>query len=177
MRTTFGEQARYDAVARSLHWAMAALVLFNLAGGLLHDALEDVVQIMPIHKATGILILALTLIRIGWRLAHRPPPLPPLTPRIERIAAHAVHITLYALMLAMPMTGWIMSSAGQNPISFFGLFDVPKFAVTREDPIRGLAHDGHGLLGWLMLALAALHIAAALRHHLILKDGVLRRMA
>jgi cytochrome b561 len=177
MATIFGGQGKYDRVARTLHWGMAALVLFNLAGGLLNDAIEDVVRIIPIHKATGILILALTLIRIGWRLTHRPPPLPTDTPRIERAAAHAVHLTLYGLMLAMPLTGWIMSSAGPYPIDFFGLFDVPKFDVARGDPVVGLSRGGHERLGWLMLALAVLHIAAALRHHLILKDGVLRRMA
>jgi cytochrome b561 len=169
--------ARYHAVARALHWTMAALIVFNLASGLLHDALEDSVQLIPVHKATGILILTLTLVRIGWRLANPPPPLPAHVGGSERAAAHAAHIGLYALMLAMPISGWIMSSAGRYPISFYGLFEVPKFAVTREDAIAGIARNGHGLLGWVLLALVLLHVAAALRHHFILRDGVLRRMA
>ncbi|MEZ0496723.1 cytochrome b [Sphingomonas sp. IW22] len=168
---------RYNRVARSLHWAMAALIIFNLLAGLFHDALEGIVRLMPVHKATGILILTLTLVRIGWRLTHRPPPLPAETAIWERGAAHAVHLTLYSLMLAMPISGWIMSSASPNPISFYGLFDVPKFAVTRGDSLWSTAHEGHEVLGLIMLALVVLHIAAALRHHFILKDHVLRRMA
>ncbi|HTG38750.1 cytochrome b [Sphingomonas sp.] len=168
---------RYDGVARALHWTMAALIILNLLAGLFHDALEGVVEVMPLHKATGILILALTLVRIGWRLTHRPPPAPASSAAWERGSAHAVHMALYALMLAMPISGWIMSSGGQYPISFYGLFEVPKFAVTRDDALWGVARQGHEVMGLTMLALAALHIAAALRHHFLLKDGLLRRMA
>ncbi|PCD02938.1 cytochrome B [Sphingomonas spermidinifaciens] len=178
MATIFdGGRQRYNSVARTLHWVIAVLIIGNLAGGLLHDALEDVVNVMPIHKATGLLILGLTLVRIGWRLTHRPPPLPGHVAGLERLGAQAAHVGLYALMLLMPMSGWIMSSAGKYPLSFYGLFDVPKFAVTRDDPIAGIAGEGHGLLGWVMLALVVLHVAAALRHHFVLKDQVLRRMA
>ncbi|WP_315760169.1 cytochrome b [Sphingomonas sp. Y38-1Y] len=168
---------RYNGVSRTLHWIIAVLVILNLAGGLLHDALEGVVAVMPFHKATGILILALTLARIGWRLTHRPPAYPTHVRGLELAGAWTVHIGLYALMLLMPLTGWIMSSAGRYPLTFYGLFDIPKFAVTREDPITGIAANGHGLLGWLMLAMVVLHVAAAMRHHFILKDNVLRRMA
>lgn len=168
---------RYNSVARALHWTMAVLVILNLAGGLLHDALEDTINVMPLHKATGILILALTLVRIAWRLTHRPPPLPANVAGAERAGAQAAHAGLYALMLLMPLTGWIMSSAGKYPLSFYGLFDVPKFAVTREDAITGIAANGHGLLGWVLLALIVLHVGAALRHHFVLRDAVLRRMA
>lgn len=176
MTTAIDGIERYNAVSRVLHWTIAALVLFNLATGLLNDAISGVVRVIPVHKATGILILTLTLVRIGWRLTHARPPMPSAVGIIERLVSNTVHFALYALMLAMPVSGWIMSSASPNPISFYGLFEVPKFGVTREDPIRGLSHDGHEVLGWLMLALAGLHIAAALRHHFILKDKVLHRM-
>jgi cytochrome b561 len=95
---------------------------------------------------------------------------------LEIAAAKAVHLVFYGLMLAMPLTGWIMSSAGKYPLTWFGLFDIPKLPVTRESALYDLGHEGHEILGWLFLALAVLHIAAALRHHLLLKDNVLRRM-
>lgn len=167
---------RYNRTARALHWIIAALVIGNIAGGLLHDALEDVVNLMPLHKAAGMTVLALTLVRIGWRLTWTAPPHPHAMSGLEVLAAKATHLLFYALMLAMPVTGWIMASAGKYPLTWFGLFDLPKLPVTREDPLYAIGHEGHELLGWLFLALAVLHIAAALRHHLLLKDNVLRRM-
>lgn len=178
MATTFdGQRERYNSVARALHWILAVLIIGNLAGGLLHDALEGVIEVIPLHKATGILILALTVFRIMWRLTNRPPPLPGHVRGAERVGAQAAHVGLYTLMLLLPITGWIFSSAGKWPIGFYGLFDVPKLPFTKGDPIVGAAHEGHEILGWVFLALIVLHVAAALRHHFILKDNVLRRMA
>jgi cytochrome b561 len=168
--------ARYNRTARALHWIIAALVIGNIAGGLLHDALEDVVNLMPLHKAAGMTVLVLTLARIAWRLTWTAPPQPASMSGLEVLVARAAHLLFYALMLAMPVTGWIMASAGKYPLTWFGLFDLPKLPVTREDPLYALGREGHELLGWLFLALAVLHIAAALRHHFILKDNVLRRM-
>jgi cytochrome b561 len=167
---------RYNGVARALHWVIALLVIGNIAGGLLHEPLEDVVNLMPLHKAAGMTVLALTIVRISWRFTWIAPPRPAGTSGLEVAAARAVHLVFYGLMLAMPLTGWIMSSAGKYPLTWFGLFDIPKLAVTRDDPLYGLGREGHELLGWMFLALAVLHIAAALRHHLLLKDNVLRRM-
>lgn len=168
---------RYNAVARALHWIIAALIIGNIAGGLLHEPLEDVVNLMPLHKASGMTVLALSLVRIAWRLTWRAPAHPAGMSGLEVLAARATHLAFYALMLAMPLTGWIMSSAGKYPLSWFGLFDLPKLPVTRENPLYGIAHEGHELLGWLALALVVLHVGAGLRHHFLLKDNVLRRMA
>lgn len=168
--------ARYNSVARALHWIIAVLAIGTLAAGLLNDAVEDVVRVIPAHKAAGITILALTLARLGWRLARPAPPLPDHMPRTERLAAHAAHTALYALMIALPLSGWIFSSAGKYPLSWFGLFPIPKFAITKADPIYGIAREGHEVMGYVALALIALHIGAALRHHFLLKDAVLRRM-
>jgi len=93
------------------------------------------------------------------------------------LAAKATHRAFYALMLALPLTGWAMASAGKSALSWFGLFDWPKLPVTRDNPLFGIAHEGHELLAWLALALVILHVGAALRHHFLLKDNVLRRMA
>ena len=168
---------RYNAVARALHWIIAVLIIGNIAGGLLHEPLEDVVNLMPLHKASGLTVLVLSLVRIAWRLTWRAPAQPAGMSAFEVFAAKTTHIVFYALMLAMPLTGWIMASAGKYPLSWFGLFDWPKLAVTRESPVYGIAHEGHELLGWLTLALVVLHVGAALRHHFLLKDNVLRRMA
>lgn len=167
---------RYSRVAIWFHWTIALLVILNLAVGLLHDSVPALRSWMGAHQALGLAILALTLARIMWRLAHRPPPLPARTPVWERALAHGSHILLYVLMLAMPLTGWMMVSGGKpGGVSIFGLFDVPHLPVSKAT--GHLGHSAHGVLGWVMLALVVLHIAAALRHHLALRDTVLARIA
>ncbi|QJQ31673.1 cytochrome b [Sphingomonas lacunae] len=168
------ESGQYSRVARWLHWGMALLIIGNLAGGLLHDIAPQ--QIMPLHKANGILLLALAIVRIGWRLTHKGPDWPDSLSAGARRLSSLTHAMLYGLMVLIPLSGWIMSSASDRPISFFGLFDVPKFAVTKEDLIAGISHEGHEILAFMMIALLVLHIAAALRHHFILKDGIMARM-
>ncbi|WP_416462385.1 cytochrome b [Sphingomonas sp. VDB2] len=168
--------ARYTSVARTLHWAIAILILLNLFFGFAHDALPKEWAVMPVHKSIGLTVLALTLVRIVWRLTHPAPPLPAAMPAWEKGAAHATHVLFYALMLILPLSGWIMSSAGTRPLNWFFLFDVPKFGVGKEDAIVGLSRRAHELLPWLWVALILLHVGAALRHHFMLKDDVLRRM-
>lgn len=168
------ETERYSRVARWLHWSMGLLIIGNLAGGLLHDINPQL--IMPLHKATGILLLVLVIIRIGWRMTHRAPAYPASMTAMERFLSTAAHHTLYLMMLLIPISGWIMSSPGPRPISFFGLFDVPKFAVVKDSMLHEISHEGHELLGFAMIALLVIHIAAALRHHIVLKDGILARM-
>ncbi|GGZ05312.1 cytochrome b [Novosphingobium colocasiae] len=167
---------RYNAVARLLHWLIAAMIAINLATGLLHDPLEKLIRLMPFHKALGLTVLVLSCARLGWRLAWTAPPTLPGMGAAEIAAARGVHVVLYALMIAMPLSGWIMSSASTYPLSWFGLFAVPKLAVAKGSALAGFAHEFHELGGWIMLALVAGHALAALRHHFILRDGVLRRM-
>ncbi len=168
------ETATYSRVARWLHWAIGLLIIGNLIGGLAHDVAPQL--IMPLHKSTGLLILALTLARIAWRLTHRPPAFPAAMAGWERALAATTHGAFYALMLTIPVSGWIMASAGDRPLDFFGLFPVMKFDVVRESALWEIAHEGHELLGFAMIGLLVLHIAAALRHRFVLKDGVLARM-
>lgn len=171
MDARIDQQGRYSRVAMWFHWSIAAFVVVNLVIGLFHDAIGG----MALHKAIGITVLVLTAGRVAWRLGHRPPPLPAHTPGWEKGVAHATHWTLYLLMIAMPVTGWMMVSAGTRPLTWFGLFDIPKLPVDKAAGAFG--SQAHGLLGWLMLALVVLHVAAALRHRLILRDGILARMA
>ena len=173
---TMADAVRYNAVARALHWTIALLVIFNLGSGLLNEALEDTIRLIPLHKAVGLTIFALTLVRIGWRLTWTRPPYPASMSRAEVGAAQAVHGAFYILLLAMPLTGYVMASAGKYPLDWFGLFDVPKAAVVRDSAVYTLSRSGHGLLGWLFFGLAVLHVAAALRHRFVLRDEVLRRM-
>lgn len=167
---------RYNCVARALHWSIGLLIIVNLALGLLHDPLEHLMWIIPIHQSIGLLVLALSLFRLFWRFSHKVPPLPAAMPGWEKAGSHITHGALYILMLLVPLAGWVMSSASKWPIGFFFLFTVPKFAVTKEDAIAHLAHDAHGVMGLLFIPLLLLHIGAALRHHFILKDDVLLRM-
>ncbi|MBW6528202.1 cytochrome b [Sphingomonas sp. RHCKR7] len=176
MATRAYRAERYSRVAIAFHWTIAALVIFNIAVGLGHDPIPALRALMPAHKAVGITVLALTALRVAWRLAHRPPPLPADTPGWERGAAHATHWTLYLLLVALPLSGWVMVSGpqGRRPLSWFGAFDLPYLPATA--PAAEGAAKAHGLLGWVMLALVLLHVAAALRHHLVLRDRVLARM-
>lgn len=168
--------ARYTSVARLLHWIIAILILVNLWLGFAHDSLPKEWKVMPVHKSIGLTVLALTILRIGWRLGHKPPALPAAMPGWEKLAANLTHIAFYAFMLIVPLSGWIMSSAGERPLNWFFLFDVPKFGVAKGDAIVGISHEAHELIPWLWSALIIVHILAALRHHFVLKDGVLRRM-
>lgn len=171
------ELVRYNTVARTLHALIAVMVIFNLASGIGGDALEDIWNPVPLHKGTGIIILLLSLIRLGWRFTWTMPAWPATMGHFQRLAAKFTHAALYALMLIVPVTGWIMSSANNKyPISIWGLFEWPKLAVAKGSALAEAAHEGHEVLGFLMAGLVVLHIAAALHHHFVIKDNILRRM-
>lgn len=168
--------ARYSNVAIALHWVIALFVIINLIVGLGHDAVPALRAWMPGHKAIGITVLALTAARLAWRLGHRAPPLPPEVPGWERGVAHSAHALFYVLLILLPLSGWMMVSGPEHrrPLNWFGMFDIPYLPVS-----GATAHSGgsaHGVLGWLMLGLVVIHIAAALRHHFVLRDGLVARM-
>ncbi|USI72916.1 cytochrome b [Sphingomonas morindae] len=164
---------RYGAVAMAFHWVIAVLVLANLTIGLLHESLLR--GTIPLHKALGFVILVLTVARVAWRLVHRPPPLP--AGARERVLARGVHGLLYALMLLLPLTGWIFTSTGPRGGPFWiGGLAVPALPLGPLAWLGGPTHEAHEIMGWAMLALVALHLAGAARHGLVLRDGVLHRM-
>lgn len=167
---------RYHAVARSLHWTIGALIIVNLILGIGHDPLGEILPAMPIHKAIGMTVLALSLVRLGWRLTHPAPPFPAHMAAWERGAAQAMHWLFYGLMIALPMTGWIFSSAGKYPISWFGLFEIPKLAVEKGSALAEVTHEAHEILGYAWAALLLIHVGAALRHHFVVEDGLMARM-
>lgn len=169
------EGERYSSGAIVFHWLIALLVVTNLALALLYESLLDGVKwVMPAHMAIGITVLVLTLVRIAWRLGHRPPPLP-LT-GWQRGAVKAVHVAFYVLLLAVPLAGWafVSGAAKRFPITWFGLFDIPFLPVSRA--AGGIAKEAHEIMAFLVLGLIVLHVAAALRHHYLLRDDGLTRM-
>ncbi len=168
---------RYSTVAIGFHWTIALLVLFNLAVGLLHESVPALRALMPAHKAVGITVLVLTAARVAWRLAHSAPALPVTMPVWQKKLAHSTHWLLYALLVVMPLSGWAMVSGGakNSPLDWFGVFSIPYLPVSKNT--GGVAHQAHGIFGWAMLALVALHIGAALYHHFIRRDRVLAGMA
>lgn len=173
MASGFPRGDRYSRGAIAFHWAIAALVLANIAIGILNDSLPR--EWMTLHKSFGVTVLVLSIGRIAWRLTHRPPA-PVDGPAWERVTAAAVHWAFYALILILPLTGWIFSSNPERlrPLSWFGLITLPVLPVTSG--FASAAKEAHELLGWAMAALVVLHIAAALRHHFMLRDRVLARM-
>ncbi|OAN51099.1 cytochrome B [Paramagnetospirillum marisnigri] len=171
---------RYDGVAMTLHWAMAAAILGLLASGFVMIGLKpgsaQQFQMYQTHKSVGITVLALTLLRLGWRLAHRPPSLPDTMPAWEQAVAHAGHWALYGLMLAMPLAGWAVVSTSPYNIAtvLYGLLPLPHLPLPRD--LNGAAKLAHLIGAWLMVATLLGHVGAALRHHLLLKDEVMARM-
>lgn len=187
-KTQRSEMQRYTTVAIALHWAIAALIIFNLAFGFFMEGFKPPLKgiVVPLHISSGITVLALTVVRIVWRLTHKPPPFSSDLTAWERTAAHAVHGFLYFMMVAMPLTGWSIISAhpprpGAGPV-IWGLFRVPPIsAVANIDPsIQVKAHDNfvelHSIGGWIMLALLGLHVAAALKHQFYDRHAEFARM-
>lgn len=177
---------RYTVVAITLHWVMALGVLALAALGLVmvhgHFALGRRFALYQLHKSIGITILIAALLRLGWRLAHRPPPLPTHMPQHERLAALAGHGLLYFLLIALPFIGWaLVSASGLNiPTHLYGLIPWPPLPILpslhNKAPVEALLKSMHRYGAWALLLLVAGHAGAALRHHFVLKDDVLRRM-
>jgi cytochrome b561 len=167
---------KYNGVARILHWLIGIGIIAEIALGLGHDAWKDLFPVMPIHKSIGITILALSLFRLYWRLGHTPPALPAAMPGWQQSFAHGLHWLFYFMIIAVPVSGWIMSSAGTYPLNWFGLFDIPKWPVFKGSPLAEAAHEGHEIMGKLFIPLLVLHVGAAFYHHFAVKDHVMRRM-
>ena len=165
----------YSRTAIALHWVIAALIVGNVAGALLADALGPPAAgaIMAVHKSFGLTVLGLSLVRLGWRVAHGFPRFPDSTPGWDAALARATHLAFYGLMIAVPLAGWAMVSAGPRPLSWFGI-PFPKLPVSQA--AGGIAHDAHEILAFATVGLLVLHVAGALKHHLVDRDDVLARM-
>ena len=170
-------KTQYGIPSISLHWLMAILIITQLSLGLYMVGLPVSIQKLKFyawHKQIGILILMIVIIRLSWRLLNITPTLS-LLPWWEKFAARSVHWALYIFMFFLPITGWLLSSAAGIPPSFFGLFVLPNLIAPNEE-LRYLLTETHEILAYSLIAILCLHIAAALKHHFIDKDNILRRM-
>lgn len=177
---------RYTAVAILLHWLIAAAILALLVMGFVMTDLTPGSHLQfvlyQLHKSVGITVLALSLLRLAWRLGHRPPALPSHMPAWERLLAHLGHFALYALMIAMPLEGWALVSASiwNIPTVLYGVIPLPHLPVLStladKKPVEDLLKLGHEAAAWVMIATLAGHVGAALRHHFFQHDDVLTRM-
>ena len=178
MATTERTVLRYSGVARTLHWVVAVLVLATIPVGFVllslpAGALQN--RLFDLHRSVGVLLFVLVLARLVWRLSHPPPPLPADVPEWQQIASWLVHALLYALLLVNPLVGWWATSAYGAPIHVFWLFELPPL-VGKNEALATKIFAWHGRIGIALSVLIALHISAALYHHFIRRDGVLRRM-
>ena len=169
---------RYTGTAIALHWLMALLLpIISGVGLYMHELPLSPwkLQIYSWHKWAGVTVFLLVLVRLGWRLAHRPPPLPATMSPVLRGAAHAGHGLLYVLMIAIPLTGWLMSSAKGFQTVYFGVLPIPDL-LGKDKELGDLLRDVHAALNFLLAAVVVGHVGAALKHHFVDRDGVLRRM-
>lgn len=169
---------RYTAPAVVLHWLIAALIFVAFPLGVYMSDLPlspTRLQLYSYHKWIGISVLLLVGLRIVWRLTHRPPALPDDLPRWQRAASHAVHGLLYLLILAVPMTGWLMSSAKGFTTVWFGVLPLPDLVEKNRELGQALG-NAHAFLNYFLLALVILHVVAALKHHFHERRPFLQRM-
>ena len=168
----------WGSVSKALHWLVVALILAMAWLGLTMGDLPNgpsKIATYALHKSIGISILVLVVLRLAWRFhTGAPAPVPGTPPWQDRVAA-LTHWALYALLLAMPLSGWVLNSAAGFPLQWFGLFNLPAL-TGRDHDLRELAEKIHELLFWTLVVLAVAHAAAAVYHHLFRRDATLARM-
>jgi cytochrome b561 len=172
-------EAGWGALLRAFHWLIAALILAQGVIGLTMVQMgltPAKVRVFALHKSIGMTILALVLLRIAWRLGERRPADPPAMPRWQRRAARVVHLALYVLILAIPLSGWWFNSASNAPLVWFGWLNLPSLTGGYDPVWKPRALLVHQTLFWVLVALLVAHVGAALWHHFRERDDVLRRM-
>ncbi len=174
--------ARYSAVAIVLHWLLGLSIFGMFAVGIYMADLPISplkLKLYNYHKWAGITFLALSVLRLLWRLTHRPPALPAsielAMPNWQSKAYHATHYALYALFFVVPLLGWAYSSAAGFPVVLFGVLPLPDFMAVDKEFAKSIK-EVHGIAAFSLIALATLHIVAAIKHHFFDKDGLINRM-
>lgn len=168
---------RFPLLSRVLHWLMAAMIIAMLFIGIgMMASLGDYHWLISIHKPLGTAILILVTMRLVNRLINPPPPLPRGMPALMRFAATGSHLALYALMFAVPLVGWAMLSAAGYPIVLYGSLALPPI-LPQDDTLYAALRETHTVLALLLFATFLLHLAAALMHALVFRDGVFESMA
>ena len=170
---------RWGAIAQLLHWLIVLFIVaqFTLATLLVDElpAGAKKLTLLSRHKSIGITILMLALVRLAWRWSNPTPTLPDTLKPYERVLARLTHALLYVLLFAIPLSGWLMSSARGFPVSWFGFLQLPDL-VPKNKALYEALLTTHGILAWTLGIVATVHLVAALKHHFVLKDDVLRRM-
>lgn len=167
---------RFGIVAILLHWLIATLMIGMIILGLYMTGLPVSIEKLKYygwHKEFGFVVLTLAFIRLYWRLTNETPDLE--IPAWEALSARLMHWTLYGFMFALPLTGWLLTSAAGFPVSFFGLFTIP-ILITPNEELMQLFVAVHKWLAYTLIALITLHTAAAFKHHFIDKDNILKRI-
>ena len=169
---------RYSTVAVILHWGIALAILAQVLLITAHEATEGPLsrEFVEVHKALGITILLATLFRIIWRLMNPAPPLPADMKPWEKVAARVTHVGFYVLLIFMPLSGWAAMSARGRDISFWGLFNWPLLPIGGGREMARTILERHEMGMKVIYVLVALHVLAALKHHFVDRDGVLRSM-
>ena len=173
---------RYTPLARALHWVLAlALLGLFIMGSYMADLpfSPQRLKLYNWHKWAGVTVLVLSVLRLVWRFVRRPPPLPgsvtQLMPAWQVQAYRATHVLMYVLFFLVPLVGWAYSSAAGFPIVLFGVLPLPDFVPVGKE-LAALIKPWHEILAWSLALLVVLHVAAALKHHWIDKDGLMQRM-
>ena len=169
---------RYGGVAQFFHWAVVVLIAFQYTWAWRIDQTEGIrarFELVTQHKTIGMLVLAFAVLRLLWRLFHAPPPLPKHLANWELWAAKLGHLALYGLIFIVPISGWLYSQAAGYGDYWWGPVVLPVF-IEATEASEALFYELHELFGRLLIAVVAIHVLAALRHHFILKDNVLKRM-
>ncbi|MGH1404616.1 MAG: cytochrome b/b6 domain-containing protein [Alphaproteobacteria bacterium] len=167
----------YHFISKAIHWITAILILWLLyIGYTMHamDFSEDKLQLYALHKSLGLSVLALACVRVLWHIVKRKPAGLSTHAWWEKFLAHGVHVFLYIALFALPLSGWVMSSAGDFNVQFFGI-DMPDI-VAKNEALFKSSREAHEILAFLVLAVVAAHIAGALKHHFIDRDITLKRM-
>lgn len=176
--STPGHDTRYDSIAIALHWLIAIAIIGSFSLGFYMSDLPLSPQKLKFyswHKWAGVTIFLFVLVRLLWRLSHRPPEMPDSIPAWQRKVAAATHVLLYLLMVVVPITGWLMSSAKGFQTVYFGVLPLPDL-LAKNAELGDLLQQLHMLLNYSMAALVVAHLGAALKHHFIDRDEVLVRM-
>lgn len=170
--------AHYTRTAITLHWLTALLILGTIPLGMYMSDLKLSplkLQLYSYHKWIGVTVLILVLARLAWRMGHKPPPLDAAIPLWQQRAAHGVHHLLYVLLLGIPVSGWLMSSAKGVPVVYLGLIQLPDL-LGKDKALGALLETAHAWLSYTLLTLIALHLAAVFKHHWVDRDDTLSRM-
>ncbi len=168
--------SKYSKTAIILHWTIAFLIIANIAFAMIPAPKPVRESLMSLHLPFGILVLLLVVIRILWRLGHRPPAKPDGLSGWEFALSRIVHFLFYALMILVPLSGWVWMSAENYPVSMFGLFDLPMLPVDHSKEFKHIMNERHEVLGLVTLGLVALHIIGALKHQYLDRMPFVQRM-